>query len=159
MPEMWERSRFSMLCDVIAPVTQPFEVTWTFQASAQNPPPTEMVELAGRYFYLVHSVHDLDLDPVAAGVDLVVSGHSHKPSIEKKRRPSLNPGSAGPRRFNLPVSVAFVTLDKSGIEARIFRARGLKIPRAETSQSAEKPCPRGPDKEQSRESFGSEWLD
>jgi putative phosphoesterase len=83
-------------------------------------PPTEMVELVGRFFYLVHSVHDLDLDPVAAGVDVVVSGHSHKPTIERKKGVLyLDPGSAGPRRFNLPVSVAFVTLDKNGIEPRI----------------------------------------
>jgi putative phosphoesterase len=83
-------------------------------------PPTEMVELFGRFFYLVHSVRDLDLDPIAAGVDVVVSGHSHKPTIERKKGVLyLNPGSAGPRRFNLPVSVAFVTLDKNGIEARI----------------------------------------
>lgn len=83
-------------------------------------PATEMVELVGRFFYLVHSVHDLDLDPVAAGVDVVVSGHSHKPTIEKKKGVLyLNPGSAGPRRFDLPVSVALVTLSKSGVEAKI----------------------------------------
>jgi len=105
---------------VIAPVTA-IRGNVDVSGECANLPPTEMVELAGRYFYLVHSVHDLDLDPVAAGVDVVVSGHSHKPSIEKKKGVLyLNPGSAGPRRFNLPVSVAFVTLDKSGIEARIF---------------------------------------
>ena len=83
-------------------------------------PPTEMVELVGRFFYLVHSIHDLDLDPVAAGVDVVVSGHSHKPAIETKKGVLyLNPGSAGPRRFDLPVSIAFVTLSKDGVEARI----------------------------------------
>jgi putative phosphoesterase len=67
-------------------------------------PPTEAVELDGRLFYLVHSVHDLDIDPVAAQVDVVVSGHS------------LNPGSAGPRRFRLPVSVALVTVSPSQLD-------------------------------------------
>jgi len=83
-------------------------------------PATEMVELSGRYFYMVHSVHDLDIDPRAAGVDVVVSGHSHKPLIEKRGGVIyLNPGSAGPRRFSLPVTVALVTVGDSGAEARI----------------------------------------
>lgn len=83
-------------------------------------PPTEAVELAGRLFYLVHSVHDLDIDPLAAQVDIVISGHSHKPAIEQEKGVMyLNPGSAGPRRFNLPVSVALVTVDESRLEPRI----------------------------------------
>jgi putative phosphoesterase len=80
-------------------------------------PPTEAVELDGRLFYLVHSVHDLDIDPVAAQVDVVVSGHSHKPGIERKKGVTyLNPGSAGPRRFRLPVSVALVTVSPSQLD-------------------------------------------
>lgn len=83
-------------------------------------PPTEAVELDGRLFYLVHSVHDLDIDPLAAGVDIVISGHSHKPGIEQKRGVMyLNPGSAGPRRFNLPVSVALVAVTAAGLDPRI----------------------------------------
>ncbi len=83
-------------------------------------PPTDMVELGGRFFYLVHSVHDLDIDPRAAGVDVVVSGHSHKPLMERRGGGMyLNPGSAGPRRFRLPVSVALVTVSEGGVEARI----------------------------------------
>ena len=83
-------------------------------------PATEMVELGGRFFYMVHSVHDLDIDPRAAGVDVVVSGHSHKPLIERKSDVMyLNPGSAGPRRFSLPVTVALVTVGEGGVEARI----------------------------------------
>lgn len=59
-------------------------------------PATEMVELGGAVFYMVHSVHDLDIHPRAAGVDVVVSGHSHKPSVETKGGVMyLNPGSAG----------------------------------------------------------------
>jgi len=72
-------------------------------------PATEMVELGGRFFYMLHSVHDLDIAPKAAGVDVVVSGHSHKPLVEHRKGVMyLNPGSAGPRRFSLPVSVALV---------------------------------------------------
>jgi putative phosphoesterase len=83
-------------------------------------PATEMVELAGRFFYLVHSVHDLDIKPEAAGVAMVVSGHSHKPSIEERHGVMyLNPGSAGPRRFKLPVTVALVAVGEGGVSARI----------------------------------------
>ncbi len=83
-------------------------------------PATEIVELGGVVFYLVHSVNWLDLDPVAAGVQVVVSGHSHKPSIERRGSVMyLNPGSAGPRRFRLPVSVALVTVSDGAVEARI----------------------------------------
>jgi len=83
-------------------------------------PATEAVELGGRLFYMVHSVHDLDINPTDAEVDVVVSGHSHKPRIERKKGVLyLNPGSAGPRRFELPVSVALVTVGESGVGARI----------------------------------------
>jgi putative phosphoesterase len=82
-------------------------------------PPTEAIELGGKLFYLVHSVHDLDIDPVAAGVAAVVSGHSHQPSVERRDGVLyLNPGSAGPRRFRLPVSLAIVEVG-ARIEVRI----------------------------------------
>ena len=74
-------------------------------------PETEAVELGGRLFYLVHSVYDLDVNPVTAKIAVVVSGHSHRPGVERKGGVLyLNPGSAGPRRFSLPVTVAIVTL-------------------------------------------------
>ena len=77
-------------------------------------PTTDVVELAGKLFYLVHSVRDLAIDPVAAGVAVVVSGHSHKAAIEMKKGVMyLNPGSAGPRRFSLPVTVALVTVGET----------------------------------------------
>ena len=88
-------------------------------------PATEMVELGGRLFYMLHSVHDLDIVPKATGIDVVVSGHSHKPVIERENGVMyLNPGSAGPRRFSLPVSVALVTVAESGVEARLV---GLEV--------------------------------
>jgi putative phosphoesterase len=83
-------------------------------------PPTEAIELGGKLFYLVHSVHDLDIDPEAADVAVVVSGHSHQPRIDRRGSVLyLNPGSAGPRRFKLPVSIARVTLADAEITAQI----------------------------------------
>jgi len=88
-------------------------------------PETEAVELDGRLFYLVHSVYDLDLNPVTAKVAVVVSGHSHKPGTERKGGVLyLNPGSAGPRRFSLPVTVAIVTLgDEIAVEIVDLKVR------------------------------------
>src|SRR5271156_1083913 len=83
-------------------------------------PATDVVELGDKLFYLVHSVHDLDIDPVAAGVAMVVSGHSHKASVEVRGGVVFfNPGSAGPRRFSLPVTVGFVTVE-DGVEASVM---------------------------------------
>jgi uncharacterized protein len=79
-------------------------------------PRTEMVEIAGATIYMLHSLSDLDLDPLAAGISAVVSGHSHRPTIERRKGVLyLNPGSAGPRRFSLPVSIGFLRL--GGVEA------------------------------------------
>ena len=74
-------------------------------------PATEAVELGGRLFYLVHAREDLDIDPVTAGVAMIISGHSHKPRLHELNGVQyLNPGSAGPRRFRLPVTLALLTL-------------------------------------------------
>ena len=82
-------------------------------------PATDVVELGGQLFYLVHSVHDLDINPKAAGVAMVVSGHSHKASVTVNDGVVyFNPGSAGPRRFSLPVTVGFVTVE-DGVEASV----------------------------------------
>jgi hypothetical protein len=84
-------------------------------------PPAESVELGGRLFYLVHSVHDLDLNPTAAHIDVVVSGHSHRASIETRQGVLyLNPGSAGPHRFKLPVTLATITIANGVIGPRII---------------------------------------
>jgi putative phosphoesterase len=83
-------------------------------------PASYVVELGGRFFYLVHSVHDLDLSPKAAGIAMVVSGHTHRAEIEEREGVLyLNPGSAGPRRFDLPVTLAKVQLTDGTITARI----------------------------------------
>ena len=76
-------------------------------------PSTELVELDGMALYLVHDLGELDLDPVAARVAAVISGHSHRPSAQRKDGVLyLNPGSAGPRRFRLPVSLARLQVEE-----------------------------------------------
>jgi len=75
-------------------------------------PETEVIETDHATIYVLHDVHALDLDPAAAGFHIVVSGHSHKPSrTEHGGVLFLNPGSAGPRRFDLPVTVALLHMD------------------------------------------------
>lgn len=70
-------------------------------------PETEVVEVAGRTLYMLHDRQALDLDPRAAGVAAVIFGHSHRPEAsERDGVLYLNPGSAGPRRFSLPISLA-----------------------------------------------------
>jgi hypothetical protein len=84
-------------------------------------PATYVVELGGRFFYLVHSVHDLDLSPKAAGIAMVVSGHTHRAKIEEHQGVIyLNPGSAGPRRFDLPVTLAQVVVVDGAVSAHII---------------------------------------
>jgi uncharacterized protein len=83
-------------------------------------PATEWVELGGVVFYLIHDGKELDLDPAAAGISVVVSGHSHQPRVERRKGVLyLNPGSAGPRRFRLPISLARVTVEEGRVEAEI----------------------------------------
>lgn len=74
-------------------------------------PMTEVVEVGERLFYVLHEIFRLDFDPAAADFAAVVFGHSHVPSIEIREGVLfLNPGSAGPRRFKLPVTVARVSV-------------------------------------------------
>lgn len=69
----------------------------------------EVVDIGGVRVCMVHDLHDLDIDPFEAGIKVVVSGHSHRPSVKKERGVIyVNPGSAGPRRFRLPISLAIL---------------------------------------------------
>jgi putative phosphoesterase len=103
----------------IAPVTAIRGNVDTSGACAELPA-TDTVELGDKLFYLVHSVHDLDINPVAAGVAMVISGHSHKASVKVQHGVVFfNPGSAGPRRFSLPVTVGLVTVE-DGVEASVM---------------------------------------
>jgi uncharacterized protein len=81
---------------------------------------TEAVELAGKLFYLVHAIEDLDIEPQAGGVAAVIYGHSHRPAIEDRNGVLyVNPGSAGPRRFNLPVTLAKIVVTDGALRASI----------------------------------------
>ena len=83
-------------------------------------PATDVVELGDKLFYLVHSVHDLDINPMAAGIAMVVSGHSHRASVQVQGGVIyFNPGSAGPQRFSLPVTMGFVTVEDA-VEASVM---------------------------------------
>jgi uncharacterized protein len=80
-------------------------------AWASELPETARVEAGPATIYVLHDVHALDVDPAAAGIEIVVSGHSHQPgSTERSGVLYINPGSAGPRRFRLPITVARVDL-------------------------------------------------
>lgn len=75
---------------------------------------TEAIELGGFWFYMVHSIQDLDIDPVEAGMHFVIFGHSHQPEqYVKDGVYYLNPGAAGHRRFSLPVTIAKVKLGQN----------------------------------------------
>ena len=76
-------------------------------------PATAVAEVGGTVIYVLHDLNELDLDPAAAGFGVVVSGHSHKPaSTERSGVLYVNPGSAGRRRFRLPVTVARLDLGR-----------------------------------------------
>ncbi len=89
-------------------------------AWAQAVAETECFEFSGIHVYAIHDLSLLDINPAAAGVQVVVSGHSHKPLIERRHGVLfVNPGSAGPRRFKLPISVAEIVVEGGVISSRI----------------------------------------
>jgi uncharacterized protein len=80
----------------------------------------EVVQIGGKSIYVLHDLHELDLDPAAADFAVVVTGHSHKPAITRKGGVLfVNPGSAGPRRFKLPICVAMLEIDGDATHAEI----------------------------------------
>lgn len=84
-------------------------------------PLTEWVEIGGHALYLVHILEDLDLDPSAAGVSAVIYGHTHRPLVEERDGVLyINPGSCGPRRFDLPVTVARLSVSRKGLSVRLI---------------------------------------
>jgi putative phosphoesterase len=88
---------------------------------ARKLPGTEVLEIAGISIYILHDLKQLDLKPKAAGFDLVISGHSHVPAQERRGGVLyFNPGSAGPRRFKLPVSVARVMVREGRIVTELI---------------------------------------
>lgn len=89
-------------------------------AWADRLPEHALVRIGSQRIYVLHSLADLDFDLEASGVTVVLSGHSHKPVVERRGRVLfLNPGSAGPRRFKLPVTVATLALGRGRCAPRI----------------------------------------
>ncbi|MGY0574373.1 metallophosphoesterase family protein [Bradyrhizobium sp. RDM12] len=82
---------------------------------ARHYPETETLHLGGRCFYLLHDLKALQIDPASSKIDAIISGHSHRVQINTiKGVLFLNPGSAGPRRFKLPITLATLELDEAG---------------------------------------------
>jgi putative phosphoesterase len=80
---------------------------------------TELIRIGNVFAYVIHDLSELDIDPGAAGVSVVISGHSHKPMTTKRDGILyVNPGSCGPRRFKLPVSVGEILVDGNDVSAR-----------------------------------------
>ena len=89
-------------------------------AWAESLPTNEVLQAGAAFIYVIHNIADLDLDPAAAGFQVVVSGHSHQPGWREKNGVLLvNPGSAGPRRFKLPISVGRLSVTETGITAEV----------------------------------------
>lgn len=89
-------------------------------------PLTRVVQAGDALLYVLHDLHDLDLDPSAAGFQAVISGHSHQPvTRHQDGLLYLNPGSAGPRRFSLPVMLAILTVRGRELEASLVDLEGL----------------------------------
>jgi uncharacterized protein len=87
---------------------------------ARRLPVSAAVTVAGVSIYVLHILDDLDLEPAASGFHVVVSGHTHEPLIRSRRGVLyVNPGSAGPRRFQLPVTVALLTVGEGEPRAEI----------------------------------------
>ena len=103
-PEILDRLR--TICPVTAIRGNIDKGSWASQL-----PATARIAVGGTILYVIHDVNDLDLDPARAGMHIVISGHSHKPArTERAGVLYLNPGSAGPRRFQLPVMAARLDL-------------------------------------------------
>jgi uncharacterized protein len=93
---------------------------------AQKIPDILKLRINGARVYIIHDVNDLEIDPGAAGFHAVISGHSHKPGLVRRDGTIfLNPGSAGPRRFKLPVAVSRLTVRGQAVRAKVIE---LKIP-------------------------------
>jgi hypothetical protein len=88
---------------------------------ANKLPLTEVVEIGGVLLYVLHDLSRLDLNPVVSGISAVIHGHTHEPAIENKNKVFfINPGSAGPRRFRLSVSVGLIMIKQKKLEAELI---------------------------------------
>ncbi|MFI8689393.1 metallophosphoesterase family protein [Stutzerimonas kunmingensis] len=80
------------------------------------------LRIGGLTLHVLHDLKQLDIDPIAAGIDVVIAGHSHKPKVERRDGVLyINPGSAGPRRFSLPISLALLELNDGDAQVELIR--------------------------------------
>lgn len=94
---------------------------------ASSLPETEVLKIGAAFIFVLHNVADLDLDPAAAGFQAVISGHSHRPGCrEKDGVLFVNPGSAGPRRFTLPITVGRLLVTGTRITADLIELEGKR---------------------------------
>ncbi|HCL16330.1 MAG TPA: YfcE family phosphodiesterase [Pseudomonas sp.] len=79
------------------------------------------LRIGGLTLHVLHDLKQLDIDPLAAGVDVVIAGHSHQPKVERRDGVLyVNPGSAGPRRFSLPISLALLELNDGQAQVELI---------------------------------------
>lgn len=108
---------------------------------------SELIRVGDVFIYVIHDLAELDIDPAAAGVRVVVSGHSHHPKIEERGGVLyVNPGSAGPRRFELPVSIGEIIVSEGGAKPRLLDLLGAQVAKP-VNEGADRPAEkrRGPE--------------
>lgn len=87
---------------------------------AMQVPETDFLQVGELFIYALHDLALLDIDPASAGVQVVITGHSHKPIVQERDGVLfVNPGSAGPRRFTLPISAGELIVDGARVQANI----------------------------------------
>ena len=90
-------------------------------AWADTLPEREIIKTEAISIYMLHDVKELDADPAESGCRVIISGHSHKPAVEERGGVFIiNPGSAGPRRFRLPISVVRLNVRGAELEAKVI---------------------------------------
>ncbi len=95
---------------------------------AAHLPETHLIEAGGVRAYVIHNRAELDLDPPPVGVQVVVSGHSHRPMLERRDGVLfVNPGSAGPRRFKLPIAIGELLIAGGAVGARIVNLEDTRL--------------------------------
>jgi len=109
--------------DALRNIAQVIAVEGNIDVGRWSPrlPPFVRVDCEAVNIYMLHVIDHLDIDPAAEGIKVVIYGHSHKPLQEVRNGVLyLNPGSAGPRRFDLPVSVAILQIEGDSVQAEII---------------------------------------
>ncbi len=121
-PDLLER------LDALAPVTA-VRGNMDVRGPLARLPRTEALKIGQAWVYVLHDLQRLDLDPAAAGFQAVISGHTHRPARATKNGVIyLNPGSAGPQRFTLPVSMAILEVSGGRIHTRFIRLEAESLP-------------------------------